>query len=82
MNFLSIEQKSRANQGIVSQIGGTVLDIIKTPFDFTKDVINIPFRTVSGITTKVVLIVGLGMVGLYFLTRPNTLKTISKALPK
>jgi len=55
--------------GIVDRTFDSVETIVKTPFNFVKD-------TVSGVTTKVVIVGILGVAALYFLTRPDTLSGI------
>lgn len=58
-----------------SGIGNAILEVVKAPFDFTKDIVQIPFdfvgNTVSGLSTKIVLIVGLLIVGVFVVGKFN-----------
>jgi len=67
---------------VISSIGSTVVDVISVPFDFAKEVIKTPFafvgNTVSGVTTKVVLVAGLAILGVYIIGKYNILGQVKK----
>lgn len=80
---MSIEDKRALfGESATSSIGSTILGIIKVPFDFTKDIVSIPFDfvqgTVSGITTKIVLIAALLIGGIYVIGKYGILKDVAK----
>lgn len=74
------ETREVYSESVWSTIGRTVVDTLTIPFDFIKDVATIPFdfvgKGVSGITTKIVLIVALGVAALYIIGKSNILKDV------
>jgi hypothetical protein len=76
------EKRALFGDTVKSGIGDTIIGIIRTPFDFTRDVVSIPFDfvqgTVSGVTTKVVMIAGLLILGVYVIGKYGVLKDVAK----
>jgi|SaaInl7_135m_RNA_FD_contig_121_111948_length_1059_multi_4_in_0_out_0_4 hypothetical protein len=76
------EKRALFGKTAKSGIGSTILGIIKTPFEFTRDVVSIPFDfvqgTVSGVTTKVVMVAGLLILGVYVIGKYGVLKDVAK----
>lgn len=77
------EKRALFGETANSSIGNVIIEIIKTPFDFTKEVISTPFNfvedTVGGIGTRVVLIAGLAIAGIYFIGKFGILKDLKVA---
>lgn len=71
---MSILAKREKNQGIISTIG----DVLNAPINLAKDIIKLPFNTIGSITTKFVIVVGLLVVGVYFIAKSDVPKLLSK----
>lgn len=78
-----IDDTRNANsESVFSIIGQSIVDVITIPFDFVKETVKIPFdfvgKGVSGITSKIVWIIALGVVALYVISKSNILKDVGK----
>ena len=76
------ESREENKDTLISSIGQTILGMIKAPLDFTEEIVKTPFNfvsdTIGGVTTKVVLIAGLAIVGLYVIGKYNILGQVGK----
>jgi hypothetical protein len=76
------ESRETHKDSVISTIGKTFVDVISVPFDFTAKVVKTPFdfvgNTVSGVTTKVVLIAGLAILGVYIIGKFNIIGQVGK----
>jgi hypothetical protein len=76
------DKRKEHETSVISNIGRTVVDVISLPFDFAKEVVKTPFNfvssTVGGVTTKVVLIVGLAVLGVFVIGKYNILGQAGK----
>lgn len=83
MSILSSMEENQ--ESIVSRIGDTIIDIISVPFDFTVDIVKTPFdfvgKTVSGISTKIVLLGIVAVAGIYIIGKSNILKDLGSLKP-
>lgn len=74
------DSASENDRSVISIIGDSISDIISVPLDFVKDIAQTPFNfvrdTVGGIGTKIVLIVGLAIIGIYVVGKYNILKDL------
>jgi hypothetical protein len=80
MSIFNIREENKTSA--ISNIGRTVVDVISIPFDFATEVVKTPFNfvgnTVSGVTTKVVLVAGLAILGIYVIGKYNILGQVGK----
>jgi hypothetical protein len=77
---LIFEERQKNSESVISTIGQTIVDVITIPFDFVSDVVKTPFdfvgKGISGISTKIVLIVALGVAALFIIGKSNILKDV------
>ncbi len=59
-------------------VGSTILGIVRAPFDFAATIVQTPFTFVQGVTTKVVVVIGLIVVTIFIISRPQTLKGLKE----
>ena len=71
-----IDRKQQNERSAISRIGSVVLGVVKAPFNFASGVIKMPFDLVGSSLTKVVIVAGLAIVGIYFIGKFKILKDI------